>query len=328
MDAAFLRLLGRYLLLALALLVLNFALPRLLPGSPLSGGTEASADLPLPESTRAQLRDAYQLEDPLTAQFTAYLGDLARGDLGWSISRPAPVRALILDRLPWTVGLLATALVLSALFGIAFGLLAGWTAGGRGDQFLRAVAGLLAAIPEFLVAMGLLTIFSVGLGWFPLTGGRTLFAGSSSGFIDAVADIARHLTLPAIALILTSSSAFALLARDTAAGVRAEPWLAVAHGKGLPERHILRRHALPNLAPPLITFFGLRLGAIFGGALVVERVFNLPGLGSLAFQAIRTRDYPVLQALFLVSSLAMLICQFAIDVLLLRATTRQGDGDA
>jgi peptide/nickel transport system permease protein len=325
MDAAVPRLLARYLLLVLALLVLNFTLPRLLPGSPLSGGAEAGADLPLPAATRAQLRTAYRLDEPIADQFATYLDDLVHGDLGWSIARPAPVRDLILDRLPWTVGLLATSLLLSAILGTALGLLAGWTAGGRGDHLLRALAGLLAAMPEFLIAVGLLAVFAVGLGWFPLTGGRTLFSDGSGGFLGDARDIAWHLTLPAIALVLTGSSAFLLLARDTTAGVRTEPWLVVARGKGLPERQVVRRHALPNLAPPLMTFFGLRLGAILGGALVVERVFNLPGLGLLAFQAIRARDYPVLQALFLVSAFGMLICQFGIDVLVLRATRCRGD---
>jgi peptide/nickel transport system permease protein len=325
-GAATLRLAARYLALALALLVLNFALPRLFPGSPLSGGAGAGEDLPLPAATWARLRSDYHLDDPLVDQFRAYLGDLAHGDLGWSIARPAPVRDLILDRLPWTMGLLATALVVSAVIGTALGLLAGWSAGGAGERVLLTVAGALAALPEFLLAVGLSTVFAVGLDWFPLTGGRTLFAAGSGGFLGAARDVIWHLTLPAVALVLAGASGFLLLARDATAGLRAEAWLATARGKGLAEGAVLRRHALPNLALPLLTFFGLRLGAILGGALVVERVFNVPGLGLLAFEAIRARDYPVLQALFLVSGLGMLVCQFGIEVLTLRAARRAEDG--
>jgi peptide/nickel transport system permease protein len=325
-GADLVRLLARYLFFALALLILTFGLPRLLPGSPLSGGAEGGLDLPLPAATRAQLREAYHLDDPLADQFRVYLVDLAHGDLGWSIARPAPVRDLILDRLPWTVGLLATALLISAVLGTTLGLLAGWSAGRPGERLLLALTAVLAAMPEFLVAVGLLTIFAVALGWFPLAGGRTVFAEASGGLLSTAWDIARHLTLPAIALTLTGASGFFLLARDAAVAVRTEPWLAVARGKGLRERQVLRWHALPNLALPLLTFFGLRFGAILGGALVVERVFNLPGLGLLAFQAIRARDYPVLQALFLISGFGMLACQFGIEVLVLRAARRRGDG--
>jgi peptide/nickel transport system permease protein len=322
MRAATVRLLLRYLLLAAALLVLTFTLPRLLPGSPLAAGGEGSLDLPLPEATRRQLRDDYRLDRPLAEQFVAYLGDLARGDLGWSIARPAPVRDLILDRLPWTAGLLATALAIAAAVGTALGVAAGWSGGRFGGRVLPALAGALAAVPEFLVAIGLLAAFAIGLGWFPVMGGRTPFADGSRGFVAEAGDIARHLTLPALALVLTSASAFLLLARDTAAGVRNAPWLAMARAKGLPESRVVRRHALPNVALPLLTFFGVRLGAILGGALVVERVFNVPGLGQLAFQAIRARDYPVLQALFLVTGLGMLLCQFGVELLTLRFARR------
>jgi peptide/nickel transport system permease protein len=319
-----LRLLLRYLLLAVALVVLNFAIPRFLPGSPLAGGAEGGLDLPLSEATRAQLRTSYRLDRPLTEQFVAYLGDLAHGDLGWSIARPAPVLDLILDRLPWTVGLLATALIVSSVLGTALGIAAGWSASRAGGQIVVAVAGALAAIPEFLVAIGLLVFFAVGLGWFPLMGGRTLFTIGHGAWFAGARDIAWHLTLPAVALVVTSASGFLLLARNAAAGARTAPWLAAARGKGLPEGLVLRRHALPHLALPLLTFFGVRLGAILGGALVVERVFSVPGLGLLAFQAIRARDYPVLQALFLLSGLAMLLCQFGVDVIALRLARRRG----
>jgi peptide/nickel transport system permease protein len=324
--AELVRLLARYLFFAFALLILTFGLPRLLPGSPLSGGTEGGLDLPLPAATRAHLREGYHLDEPLRDQFGAYLADLAHGDLGRSIAQPAPVRDLILDRLPWTVGLLTTALLISAVLGTALGLLAGWSAERPGERLLLALAAALAALPEFLIAVGLLTVFAVGLGWFPLAGGRTLFAAAAGWSPAAVWDVVWHLTLPAIALTLTGASGFFLLARDATLGVRTEPWQAVARGKGLRERQIVRRHALPHLALPLLTFFGLRLGAILGGALVVERVFNLPGLGLLAFQSIRTRDYPVLQALFLISGFGMLVCQFGIEVLVLRAARRRGDG--
>ena len=125
------------------------------------------------------------------------------------------------------------------------GLLAGWFAGGRGDRLIRSLAGALAAVPEFLVAIGLLLLFAIRLDWFPLYGGRTPFADPADGLVEEAADVVWHLTLPAAALVLTGAAGFLLLARDAATGVRREPWLTAARAKGLREREVVTRHAWP-----------------------------------------------------------------------------------
>jgi peptide/nickel transport system permease protein len=310
------------------IILLNFFIPRLLPGDPLNAGGAEGLDAaqPLPAAMRLQLRAYYHLDAPLPAQFTAYLGDLARGDLGWSIAQNAPVATLLWNRLPWTLGLLGLALLLSAGIGTGLGLLAGWRPGGRRDRLLVAAAAALAALPEFLIAIGLLLVFAITLRWFPLLGGRTLFASYGAGLPGTwrgIVDVAWHLTLPAGALVLAGTAGFLLIARDVTAGIGHEPWLTTARAKGLSERAVAWGHALPNLALPLLTYFGLRLGAVLGGALVVERVFNVPGLGLLAYQAIGARDYPVLQALFLLASLGVLGANFAVELLYLRLARRQ-----
>lgn len=322
------RLLVRYLLLAISVVLLNFFIPRLLPGDPLnfSTGEGIDAAVPLSVKAREQLRAYYHLDRPMSRQFVAYLSYLARGDLGWSIARAAPVRDMILDRLPWTLALLLSALLLSTITGTALGVVAGWLPGGVSDRLLTSLTSAVSAIPEFLVAIGLLLLFAIGLGWFPLLGGRTVFAGSDGqdvGLTRQVLDIGWHLTLPAATLVLTSASGFLLLARDATVGVHQEPWLTVARSKGLRERQIALKHVLPNVTLPLLTFFGVRLGSILGGALVVERVFNVPGLGLLAFEAIRARDYPVLQAVFLLSSLSVLIVNLAVELVYLHLERRQ-----
>lgn len=328
MRIRLLLLLGRYTFLAAGLVVLNFLLPRLLPGDPLalSSGSGTDPALPLSLGAKATIRAYYRLDEPVSRQLTGYLADLARGDFGWSIARPAPVRSLIADRLPWTLGLLLTALVMSALLGTATGIIAGWRAGARRDRLIVAIAGIMAAIPEFLIAISLLLVFAVGLRWFPLYGGRSLFTPyhGTVGFAQHVLDVAWHLTLPALTLILAGSSAFILLSRDVIAGVQHEGWLVTARAKGLPEWQIARRHALPNVAMPLLTFFGLRMGALFGGAIVIERVFGVPGLGWLGFEALRARDYPVLQALFLLSSLGVLAANLAVETVCTWLLARRG----
>ena len=333
MGGDVLRLLVRYGLLAGGVVLLNFFIPRLLPGDPLAaaGGEGLDPVAPLSGAAREQLRAYYRLDEPLARQLFAYLGDLVRGDLGHSIARPASVGGLILDRLPWTLGLLLVALLIAAVGGTALGVLAGWRPGRFRDRLLVSVASVLAAIPEFLLAIALLLVFAVAFGWFPLFGGRTLFAdfgGGTGGTVRRVLDVAWHLSLPATTLAATGAAAFLLLARDATAGLRHAPWLVVARAKGLPEGWIVRRHALPNVAHPLLTFLGLRLGAVLGGALVVERVYGVPGLGLLGFQAVRARDYPLLQALFLVSGLGVLAANLAVEIALLALERRRGTRDA
>jgi peptide/nickel transport system permease protein len=305
-------LLTRYLLLTTAVVVLNFVLPRALPGDPLSGsaaGGLGGAAAPLSSQQRAQLRAQYHLDQPWPAQFAAYLSALARGDLGWSISRSAPVADLIGERLPWTLALVMSSLLVAAVGGGALGLMLAWRGGGRIDRLLVSVCAGLGAVPEFLVAMVLLLVFALGLGWFPLQGGQSAFAPVESWF-----DRAWHLTLPAFTLVLVQTSAFVLLARAAVRGVRADPYLAVARARGLSEWQVALRHAAPNALLPVLTLFGLRLGAVLGGAVVVERVFGIPGLGQFAFEAVQSRDYPVLQAIFLLASLGMVLANFGVEL--------------
>jgi peptide/nickel transport system permease protein len=307
----------RYVCLMCAVVALNFWLPRLLPGDPLESsaqdGLSSLAAPPLTAAARAQLRASYHLDEPLPAQFISYLADLGHADLGWSMSRATPVTQLIGDRLPWTLGLVLTAVLVASLGGASLGLLAAWR-GGRTDRALVAASTILAALPEFLVAMALLVVLAAALRWFPLQGGSSIFAASSAGGFARAVDVAWHLTLPALTLVCATSAGFVLLARGAILGVRDEPYLSTARAKGLGELAVSLRHAVPNALLPVLTLFGVRLGHVLGGALVVERVFAIPGLGLLAFEAIRARDYPVLQAIFLLGSLGVLAANFAVEL--------------
>jgi peptide/nickel transport system permease protein len=316
----------RYALLAAAVVVLNFALPRLLPGDPLSGTAEGGLGGAVPALTmqqQAQLRATYHLDQPLPRQFTIYLMDLGRGDLGWSISRSAPVSQLVAERLPWTLSLVLVAVVLAAAGGVALGLVAAWR-GGRWDRALVGACSGLAALPEFLVGMLLLLGLAVGLGWFPLQGGETLFAPAGQAWPAVLGDRLVHLALPGATLVVANLAAFVLLSRGAVRAVLAEPYLATARAKGLGETRVALQHALPNALLPVLTMFGMRLGQVLGGAIVVERVFAIPGLGLFAFQAIQTRDYPVLQAVFLIASLGVLFANFLLDLAYRRLEPRAG----
>jgi peptide/nickel transport system permease protein len=308
----------RYAFLAMAVVTLNFALPRLLPGDPL-----ANPDTPtLSAQQQAALRATYRLDQSLPAQFADYLSDLGHADLGWSISRNAPVSELIRERLPWTLALVLTSVLIAAVAGTALGVLSAWR-GGRLDRSIVSVCASVAAVPEFLVAMLLLLLLAVGFGWFPLTGGQSPFAPSDQPWLSLLGDRLSHLALPALTLVLANLAAFVLLSRGAVRAVLRDPYLATARGKGLGERRVALEHAAPNALLPVLTLFGMRLGQVLGGAIVVERVFGVPGLGLFAFQAIQARDYPVLQAIFLLASGSVLLANLLVEVAYRRLEPRR-----
>jgi peptide/nickel transport system permease protein len=310
------QLIARYLVLAIAVVVLNFLLPRLLPGDPLEAAAPdglAAGGPVLTIQQRAQLRAEYRLDQPLASQFLGYVSDLGRGDLGWSLSKSAPVSRLITDRLPWTLALVGTGVAVAAVGGSALGVLIAWR-GERIDVLLVGGLAALSALPEFLVAVSLLLVFAVWAGWFPLQGGRTPFVDAPLWTPAGAADIAWHLALPALALVIASTPAFALVARGAMRTVVAERYLATARAKGLDECTVALRHAVPNAALPMLTLLAVRAGHALGGVVLVERVFALPGLGLLAFEAVGARDYPVIQAVFLLGSLGVLLAMVALEV--------------
>jgi peptide/nickel transport system permease protein len=310
------RLLARFVGLVLAVVVLNFLLPRTLPGNPLDA-TSAGQGAPLTTEARARLRVAYHLDEPVYQQFVAYLRDLAHGDLGWSISRSEPVNQAIGERLPWTLGLVGGALVVASLAGAALGLVGAWRDDATG-RLLTDVVTALAAMPEFLVASGLLVVFGVGLRWFPLQGGRSAFGPSDP------LDVANHLVLPLLSLVVVTAAPFALITRGAMRALRCEPYLLTARGKGLPEERVALAHAAPNALRPVVTLLGIRLGQVLGGAVVVERVYGVPGVGQLAFEAVGTRDYPLLQGIFLLGSLSVLVALFGLELVQWWLEARRG----
>lgn len=304
-------LLIRTLALAAAVIVLNFGLPRLLPGDPLDALAAAESESgasPLSADARQALRAFYHLDAPLPEQFAAYLGGLAHGDLGVSIARKTTVATLIGQRLPWTLGLVGSAMLTASAGGTLLGLLAAWR-GGRWDNALLSVATVIEALPEFLVGVGLLLVFAATIPLFPLSGGRTLFATGP----PAVLDVVWHLALPYLTLVLGSFAAFVLVARGACRSAARATYVTTARAKGLPDRRVLLGHVLPNALAPILTLLGLRLGSVVGGAIVVERVFGVPGVGQLSFEAVQARDYPVLQALFLLSGLGVIGATFLIE---------------
>ena len=311
------RVLIEYLITILAIITLNFFLPRYMPGEPL-GFLYEDTDFPVnvEEDTLRELMTYYGLDRPLWAQFVSYLGQLAHGDFGYSIYHNIPVIELVKTRLPWTLLLLGFGLVLSLLLGVVLGANSAWRRNTALDRGM--LVGLVTAsrIPPFIVAVFLLIFFSARLGWFPLGGAVTPFKEFDNIFLEGL-DILRHLALPLVALVLTEFSFSYLLTRNSMITTLRKDFIFTAHAKGIGERRIKYHHALRNSLLPVVTMLFLKLGRLAAGSVFVETVFAYPGIGLLMFESLEVHDYPVLGACFLILTGTVLLANLVADQLYL-----------
>jgi len=315
----------RFLLLTAAVVVLTFVLPRALRGDPTEGlgDTSASSVRVLPTEARRAIRVYYELDRPVTVQFGRYLIRLAHFDLGASYSLHRPVAAVIGERLPYTLALVGTSLFVSAAAGIVLGVVAAWRAGGGLDRSL--VSGLLGigALPEFLIGLILIVSFAVMWPALPAGGSATPFLSiDAAGGLGQFWDRARHFVLPACTLTLANLPYFFYLTRNATVGVLDAPYLVAARAKGLGEGRLAARHAAPSAMLPVVSLLGIRIAFVAGGALVVERLFNYPGVGLLMVQAFSARDYPVIEGCFLLLSMSVVTANVFADAILRRVDPR------
>jgi peptide/nickel transport system permease protein len=314
----------QYLLTLLLVLSLNFFLPRMMPGDPLSYLTgDPSADMPvvISEEVREKLLTYYGLDEPLIKQYRDYLARLAHGDLGWSIYYNAPVSSLLLGRLRWTLLLMGTSTVAYVALGILLGALSAWRRGSKTDIGLLVSVFSLGSWPPFFLAMLLIIFLSVKLGAFPI-GGAGNPTGSSAGGLQWAVEVMHHLFLPSLALVLTHLSGVYLLMRNSMLHVLGEDYVRTAKAKGLRERDVLLKHVLPNALLPIVTMIAMRLGFLIMGTMFVEVVFAYPGMGTLITQACTTRDYPLLQGVFLLIMAFVVFFNLAADLLYSRLDPR------
>lgn len=312
---------GLYLLTLVVVFSLNFALPRLMPGDPLDQlGNPEATQFVSDNATRAAVLAYYGLDRPLLEQMTSYLGSLAHLDLGYSIRYGAPVAELIAGRLPWTLLLVLTSLGLASLLGLVGGVEAAWRRDTRVDRALVGLFVLAESVPVFVVGLVLLIVFSVRLGWLPLSGAFRPFGATAP--VSAALDVLAHLALPVASLTVSLVGTKFLLVRASVVTVTAEPFLTVARAKGLSETALKYRHALRNALLPFLTQLSLQLGFAMGGAVLVETLFAYPGMGRLLFDAVAYRDYPLLQGTFLVLSASVLVANLAVEVVYRRVDPR------
>lgn len=301
----------QYLAVFVVAVTLNFLLPRFMPGNPLALIAGVDVGLLTPDQ-RAQLVADAGLDQPLLVQYFTYWADLLRLDFGFSYRQSRPIVDMIWERLPWTLLLTGASLAVSAVIGIVLGAASAWRRGRPADVGMLSGMIALESLPSFWLGMLLVAIFSVQLGWLPSFGAVTP-ARELEGF-DAFIDVVRHAVLPVVTLSVLSVPGVYLTMRYSTLSVLGEDFIRTARAKGATERRVLFGHVARNALAPVVTVLALRLGYAFGGTVVIETVFSYPGLGRLVFESVSGRDYPVMQATFLIFTVAVLLANLLADL--------------
>lgn len=309
------RLLVRKLIDAIVLLamvlVFNFFLFRVVDRDPLARYRGRSK---LSQEQRAAIIERFGLDGSKWDQFVRYVSRTLHGDFGRSFDTTRPVSSEILDSLPNTLLLVGVSTVLTIAIGIWIGIRAGWRRGSIFDRVVTPVSMTLYGTPEFFLGMLFLAFLGAKLGWFP-TGGVLDPAAHNTG-LSAVLDRARHLVLPAMTLTLGYLGSYSLVMRTSMLDTLREDYLVTARAKGLRDSDVMRRHAVPNALLPSVSLIAIGFGFIVGGAITTETVFSYPGLGLATYRAIGNNDLPMMQALFMFSSIAVICFNIIADLVL------------
>jgi peptide/nickel transport system permease protein len=291
-------------------LMINFMLPRLMPGSPIDRFLK---DPSISEKEREALLRDFGLDQPLHVQFVYYMTNTLRGNLGISFRYyPNPVMNVIIARIPWTLYLLGISYSLSVILGVILGAIAGWRQGSKIDISATGLSIITRSMPVFWFGMMLLLIFSFYFEIFPSSGAYT--PGTSENIIGYILDVGWHSILPILTITFILFGAPALLTRNLVADILSEQYIYVAKCKGLPSRVILFKHALKNIMLPISSYTATLLGYIVSGAVFTETVFSWPGVGRLFYEAILTRDYPLIQGCLLLTTISVLLANFFADI--------------
>ena len=296
-------------------LTFNFVLFRVMPGDPatlLLRGTSA-----LNRETIAELERELGLDQALPQQFVTYVENTFTGEFGVSLASGAPVTEAVGERIWPTILLVGTSTLASAAVGLLIGIYAGWRRGSAFDLGSTGFTLVAYSMPEFWFGILVLMAFAGGVGFFPSifpTGGYETAGAGLTGF-DRVVDVLNHMVLPFFTLTVAYLGEYALIMRSSILDVMGEDFVITARAKGLREKQVLWRHAVPNALLPTMTLTFLSLGFVFAGTITVEYVFSWPGLGLLTVEAIDNKDFPILQAVFLLFSATVIVANLVADLL-------------
>jgi peptide/nickel transport system permease protein len=313
-----LRRLGFFVLTLWAALTLNFFIPRFMPGSPLQALRDRTHNKLSPAALEQMLTSyGFKPNENLVVQYLDYLRNMVTGHWGISIGATLgePVTTVVRQALPWTLGLVGVTTVLAFAVGSLIGIVAGWRRGGRLDSLLPPVFVVTSALPYFWVGLLLILLFSVWTGGL-LPSDFNYDTGLQPSWTPAFAgNVLAHAVLPAATILITSIGGWILTMRNNMITTLAEDYVRMGRAKGLPDRVIMMTYAARNAMLPNLAGFAMSLGFVISGAILVEYVFNYPGLGYLLYNAVQNTDYPLMQALFMLFTVAVLVavlvCDFA-----------------
>lgn len=291
------------------MLVFNFFLFRVVQTDPIGSLFRGRN---VPQSTIDNLRVAFGLDQPIGTQFLYYLRETAQLNFGLSYQSRQPVWDEIVRAIPATLALVGISSILSAVIGTFGGIVAAWRRNTWRDHSITSSTMVFYSMPDFWLGMILLVLFAVVLGWFPVGGITT--AGSNETGLARLIDQAYHMFLPALTLTLAYLGEYTLVTRSSLLDVMGEDYLTVARAKGLRDVRVRNRHAVPNALLPVVTLTAINFGFVLSGAIAVEAVYSWPGLGKATADAIRGPDLPMLQALFLLFSAAVIVFNLIADI--------------
>lgn len=305
------RRMGLFVLTLWAALTVNFLIPRLMPGD------EATAVLSRMKGVNPAALHALQVEFGINTDqnvlvtYFQYLGNCLTGQFGLTAAR-VPVMTDILDKLPWTLALVGITTVIAFAIGTMVGVLSAWRRGGRLDSILPPLLFIVSTMPVFFVALVLLYIFAVWLGWLPIASNYEL-GSTPSLTLGFASDVVSHAILPGLTLVVVTAGSWIYTMRNNMVTTLAEDYVRMARAKGLPGWQIMLDYAARNAILPNLTGFAMQLGYVLGGSILVEYTFSYPGLGYLFYTGTTNHDLPLQSALFLVYTLAILICVLIAD---------------
>lgn len=308
----YLRICAQYAAVLVVALSLNFMLPRIAPGDPIDFLLPEDVLAEMDDAGRAQVMREFGLDQPVLAQFGAYVKGVFTGDLGTSVSYGMPVWDIVLDRLPWTLLLMGWSLAISAFLGSLLGVLAARWRGGAFDVGSLIAVIFVGSAPPFWVAMLLITLFAAHLGWLPSFGAAPLAA--IPGSWEWLKGVGLRLIMPVTALSLVQTANILLTARSAMQIAMGQDYVTFARAKGAGEGRVFRAHAFRNALLPIYTNVMISIGGLVGGALVIETVFAYPGIGSLIVEGVGSRDYNLLQGVFLLATIGVVAANLVADL--------------
>ncbi len=309
------RRLGFFLVTLWAALTINFFLPRLMPGNPAQAMMSRFKGDVNPQAIKAlEIAFGVNTHDSLPVQYVNYLNNVLHGRFGDSLTQfPNPVSQVVLQALPYTLGLIGITTIISFILGTLAGMISAWRRGGITDALLPPVFVVISAFPYFWLGLLGIYVFSVVLGWFPI--GFAVDVGVTVSLSwSFIGQLLYHAVLPALTIIITSIGGWILTMRNNMITTLSEDYVRMARAKGLSSMRIMILYAGRNAVLPNITGFAMSLGFVLSGALLTEYVFTYPGIGDLLYQAVVNEDYPLMQAIFLLITVAVLVAVLLSDL--------------